>query len=238
MTDVSGPPFRADHVGSLLRPPSSCRRALDGSRRAISTPRSCERSRTRRSPTPCGMQRDVGLRSVDRRRVPPRTWHMDFIYGSKASARYRRRRGGPLPQPGRDDRLAPRGAPARDGPHHDRRDDLRRRLRLPSPLVAGGAAKLTIPSPSWSTTGAAPPHRPGGLPRAGRVLGGAGGAYAARSRRRRAGLHLPAAGRHEPGLPQRPVAAGEFTAQGGDAEHQHERYIRQINAALRGARRA
>jgi 5-methyltetrahydropteroyltriglutamate--homocysteine methyltransferase len=60
-------------------------------------------------------------------------------------------------------------------------------------------------------------------------------AYAQQVRgHRRAGLHLPAARRHQPGLPQRPAQRAELAAQGRDAEHQHERYIRQINAALAG----
>ena len=106
---------------------------------------------------------------------------------------------------------------------------------LASTVDPGVTAKLTIPSPSmvhyrggraaidpavypdeeqfWADLSAPPtPSRCGG---------------------RRARLPVPAARRHQPRLPERPGAARPARPQrGDDAEHQHLRYIRQINAAI------
>src|SRR6266536_2788016 len=57
------PPFRADHVGSLLRPPELLRAVED---RAIASI--------------VQMQRDVGLQSATDGEFRRATWHMDFIY--------------------------------------------------------------------------------------------------------------------------------------------------------------
>jgi 5-methyltetrahydropteroyltriglutamate--homocysteine methyltransferase len=73
------PPFRADHVGSLLRPPK-LRHARDdyaagkiggGELRAV------EDEAIREA---VALQRDVGLRSVTDGEFRRASWHMDFIY--------------------------------------------------------------------------------------------------------------------------------------------------------------
>jgi hypothetical protein len=59
MTDASGPPFRADHVGSLLRPPNLLdARAKQPPGRSTTT--NCAGSRTRRSATSCGCRPTSG----------------------------------------------------------------------------------------------------------------------------------------------------------------------------------
>ena len=65
------PPFRADHVGSLLRPPQLLQ-ARDDFAAGRSTRPSCARSRTTRSAS--AVQHAGGRRAAvgDRRRVPPR----------------------------------------------------------------------------------------------------------------------------------------------------------------------
>ena len=52
--------------------------------------------------------------------------------------------------------------------------------------------------------------------------------------RRRAGLHLPPARRHQPGLPQRPRQREALTARGEDTPHLHETYVSNINDAIAG----
>ena len=79
MTMRSTPPFRADHVGSLLRPPELLRareqhadgQIDDGELRAI------EDAAIR---DVVALQRDVGLRSVTDGEFRRASWHMDFIY--------------------------------------------------------------------------------------------------------------------------------------------------------------
>src|SRR3954454_22181574 len=79
MTDASGPPFRADHVGSLLRPPellaARARHAAgeidDAELRGIEDEAIADVVR---------MQADVGLRTATDGEFRRATWHMDFIY--------------------------------------------------------------------------------------------------------------------------------------------------------------
>jgi len=78
MTDSSGPPFRADHVGSLLRPKNlldaRARHAAgeidDGELRGIEDEAVADVVR---------MQRDVGLRTATDGEFRRASWHMDFI---------------------------------------------------------------------------------------------------------------------------------------------------------------
>ena len=73
------PPFRADHVGSLLRPPElleARQRFADGAIDADEL-REIEDAAIR---DVVALQRDVGLRSVTDGEFRRASWHMDFIY--------------------------------------------------------------------------------------------------------------------------------------------------------------
>ncbi|MEV0398581.1 hypothetical protein [Actinoallomurus sp. NPDC050550] len=73
------PPFRADHVGSLLRPPELLRARDDFAAGRISAERlrSAEDEAIR---TVVEMQEDVGLQSATDGEFRRASWHMDFIY--------------------------------------------------------------------------------------------------------------------------------------------------------------
>jgi 5-methyltetrahydropteroyltriglutamate--homocysteine methyltransferase len=73
------PPFRADHVGSLLRPPEllQARDDFDAGRIDAEQLRSVEDEAIRDA---IKMQHDVGLQSVTDGEFRRATWHMDFIY--------------------------------------------------------------------------------------------------------------------------------------------------------------
>ena len=79
MPDLSGPPFRADHVGSLLRPrallDARARHAAgeigDAELRGIEDEAIADVVR---------MQRDVGLSTATDGEFRRASWHMDFIY--------------------------------------------------------------------------------------------------------------------------------------------------------------
>ena len=75
----STPPFRADHVGSLLRPPELLRARDDVSQGRISAEelRSIEDDAIR---DVVRMQEDVGLQSATDGEFRRASWHMDFIY--------------------------------------------------------------------------------------------------------------------------------------------------------------
>jgi len=73
------PPFRADHVGSLLRPPALLQAREDHANDRIDDAelRSAEDEAIREV---VGMQRDVGLKTATDGEFRRASWHMDFIY--------------------------------------------------------------------------------------------------------------------------------------------------------------
>ena len=79
MSDLSGPPFRADHVGSLLRPPEVLRTRGELQAGRIST----EELRWAEDAAICDvvrMQQEVGLAGVTDGEFRRGSWHMDFLY--------------------------------------------------------------------------------------------------------------------------------------------------------------
>jgi 5-methyltetrahydropteroyltriglutamate--homocysteine methyltransferase len=74
------PPFRADHVGSLLRPPELLRAREEAAAGRIDADalRAVEDEAIREA---VRLQRDVGLRAVTDGEFRRTSWHMDFIYG-------------------------------------------------------------------------------------------------------------------------------------------------------------
>src|SRR5436305_6363635 len=73
------PPFRADHVGSLLRPPDLLRARAEFASGRIGA----EQLRAVEDDAIRGvvkMQRDVGLQSATDGEFRRASWHMDFIY--------------------------------------------------------------------------------------------------------------------------------------------------------------
>jgi methionine synthase II (cobalamin-independent) len=79
MTTAAKPPFRADHVGSLLRPPEVLRARDDHRQDRISAAelRRIEDDAVRRA---VKMQEDIGLRAVTDGEFRRGSWHMDFLY--------------------------------------------------------------------------------------------------------------------------------------------------------------
>jgi 5-methyltetrahydropteroyltriglutamate--homocysteine methyltransferase len=75
----TGPPFRADHVGSLLRPPEllAAREAFEAGRMDAGELRAAEDEAIRDA---VRIQREVGLQSATDGEFRRATWHMDFIY--------------------------------------------------------------------------------------------------------------------------------------------------------------
>ena len=79
MADYARPPFRADHVGSLLRPPEVLRARDDFAAGQISAGqlREIEDAAIREI---IRMQGEVGLKSATDGELRRESWHMDFIY--------------------------------------------------------------------------------------------------------------------------------------------------------------
>ena len=75
---LTTPPFRADHVGSLLRPPSLLQARQDAAGRISAEDlRAAEDDAIR---DVVRMQEEVGLQSATDGELRRGSWHMDFIY--------------------------------------------------------------------------------------------------------------------------------------------------------------
>jgi 5-methyltetrahydropteroyltriglutamate--homocysteine methyltransferase len=227
------PPFRADHVGSLLRPPA----LLAARERFARGELGAEELRQQEDDAirdVVRMQEDVGLRSATDGEIRRSSWHMDFIYQldgiSKAAeslhVTFHNEQG--------DLDFAPAAL------HVDGRIGLR------EPIFAddfrflrdttSSTAKLTIPSPSMvHYRGGRAAIDPAVYPDEDQFWDDLSSAYAQQVRAM-ADLGCTYLQLDDTSLAylndptQRQMLAGE----GRDAEHQHERYIRQINQAIAG----
>jgi 5-methyltetrahydropteroyltriglutamate--homocysteine methyltransferase len=233
MTVRTTPPFRADHVGSLLRPPELLR-AREELGRGRMTPVELRAIEDEAIGDVVKMQEGVGLRSATDGEYRRASWHMDFIYqigGIEKAA-------GNLAVQFRNEKGVIEFTPA--ALH------VKEKLHLERPIFAEAfeflksvaspqqTAKLTIPSPSMV-------HYRGGRAAIDETvypdlddfyhdlaavyakeiaaLAKGGCTYLQLDDTSLAYLNDPA---------QR-----EFIAsQGGDREHQHETYIRLINEAI------
>jgi 5-methyltetrahydropteroyltriglutamate--homocysteine methyltransferase len=232
MAAVAEPPYRADHVGSLLRPPELHQARADAAVGRIS-PQQLRQAEDEAIRSVVRMQEDVGLRSATDGELRRTSWHMDFIYqlggvsradGSLA-VKFRNESGG-----------FEFTSPALKV--HDR-------VRLEAPIfvddfrflqatVRSVTPKLTIPSPSMV-------HYRGGraaidatvYPDLDEFWEDLSAAYAA---------EVEALGQlgctylqfDDTSLAylNDPAQREELAAKGGDPDTQHLRYVRQINAAL------
>src|SRR3954465_9333646 len=236
MTDLSGPPFRADHVGSLLRPQNlldaRARQAAgeidDAELLGIEDEAIADVVR---------MQRDVGLQTATDGEFPRASWHMDFIYRINGISKvtdqnivvHFKNADGTLD-------FTPAGLHV-DGPLSIDQpifgEDFAYLQRVVSPEQT---AKLTIPSPSMvHYRGGAAAIDPAVYPDEDEFWAALSAAYAQQVR----GIAAQGCGYlqfDDTSLAylNDPAQRAELAAQGRDAEHLHERYIRQINAALAG----
>lgn len=230
------PPFRADHVGSLLRPP----RLLDARERHAAGDldadglRDVEDDAIREA---VALQRDVGLRSATDGEFRRTAWHMDFIY--QLGGIHRSEGQIEVHFENADGSLDfTSAALVVDAPVRLERPIFADAFRYLAELTEGTeqTPKLTIPSPSMV-------HYRGGSAAIDREVypdeesfwADLTAAYAQQVQ----AMHdlgcrylqlddVSLAYLNDPS--QREMVA----ARGGDAEHQHEHYIRQINAALAG----
>jgi len=147
MSDMLGPPFRADHVGSLLRPPEllRARQEHQAGRLSAEELRRVEDEAIRDA---VAMQQEVGLEGMTDGEFRRGSWHMDFLYQIGGVAKTDRtlriqfkNEAGPVEA-------------ALGAFRIDRRLTLDKTIftedfaYLKSVAPAGTVAKLTIPSPS------------------------------------------------------------------------------------------
>jgi 5-methyltetrahydropteroyltriglutamate--homocysteine methyltransferase len=233
MTLRETPPFRADHVGSLLRPPEllEARERRATGEIGADELRAVEDAAIRQV---VAMQRDVGLRSATDGEFRRTSWHMDFIY----------RLGGIVPT---DEKIQVHfrnadgeldfesAALAIDGPVRLEEtifgDDF---AFLAATVDPGVTAKLTIPSPSMvHYRGGRAAINPAVYPDEEQFWTDLSSAYAEQVRRV-ADLGCRYLQLDDTSLAylNDPEQRKLLTARGDNAEQQHLRYIRQINAAI------
>ncbi|GAA2615572.1 5-methyltetrahydropteroyltriglutamate--homocysteine S-methyltransferase [Paractinoplanes durhamensis] len=235
MTLRDTPPFRADHVGSLLRPPHLLEAREKRATGEIDADelRAVEDDAIR---DVVRMQRDVGLRSATDGEFRRVSWHMDFIY--KLGGVHRT-----------DDKIQVHFRNA-DGELDFESaalviDEPVRLVEtifgedftfLASTVGDGVTAKLTIPSPSMV-------HYRGGraaidksvYPDEEQFWADLSAAYAQQVQQVAAlGCRYLQLDDTSLAYLNDPAQRQLLTERGDDAEHQHLRYIRQINAAIAG----
>jgi 5-methyltetrahydropteroyltriglutamate--homocysteine methyltransferase len=233
MTLRDTPPFRADHVGSLLRPPELMRAREDHAtgRLGDAELRGIEDAAIR---DVVALQRDVGLRSATDGEFRRATWHMDFIYSldgvekapGKLKVEFHNEQG--------DIEFTPAAMQinSRLGVSETIFGEAFRYLQ--SCVSDGQTPKLTIPSPSMvHYRGGRAAIDPAVYPEMDAFWADLTAAY--REQVRRLGelgctyLQFDDTSLAYLNDPKQREHVREI---GGDAEHQHEEYIRHINEAL------
>src|SRR3954463_9946627 len=236
MTDASGPPFRADHVGSLLRPANLLEARAkhaageidDDELRGIEDEAIVDVVR---------MQGDIGLRTATDGEFRRASWHMDFIYRINGIRKvtdenivvHFRNADGTID-------FTPAGLHV-DGPLSIDEPIFGRDFAyLQSVLGEGQTAKLTIPSPSMvHYRGGAAAIDPTVYPDEESFWDDLSAAYRQQVQGIAAqGCTYLQFDDTSLAYLNDPAQRAELAAQGRDAEHLHERYIRQINKALAG----
>ncbi len=235
-TDRTVPPFRADHVGSLLRP----QRLLDARQQHASGEIDGEALRAAEDEAISAvveLQRDAGLQTVTDGEFRRTAWHMDFIYQLQGIAStdemmkvHFRNTGGDLDF--ESAALAVTDRVALD--HTIFGDDFGFLARTAGEAAPGLTPKLTMPSPSMV-------HYRGGTaaisneayPDREQFWDDLATAYAEQLRRV-ADLGCTYAQLDDTSLAylNDPAQREELRARGDDPDHQHEQYIRTLNAAI------
>jgi methionine synthase II (cobalamin-independent) len=235
MAPRTTPPFRADHVGSLLRPPRLMQARADHAAGRLDSAglRAVEDESIREA---VAMQRDVGLRSATDGEFRRASWHMDFSYrlggvpqveGERIHVRFR-------DEQGEYDYAPP--AMRVDGRVRVEETIFGDAFAFLRDAVTGATPKLTIPSPSMvHYRGGNSSIDPAVYPDLDVFWADLTAAYADEVRRV-CDLGCTYLQLDDTSLAyvNDPAQREHITAIGGDPEHLHETYIANINRALSG----
>jgi 5-methyltetrahydropteroyltriglutamate--homocysteine methyltransferase len=232
MSPRTSPPFRADHVGSLLRPPEllaarddfAAGRITAGQLRAVEDAAIAAVVR---------MQESVGLQSATDGEFRRASWHMDYIYQIGGISKAPGNLAVKFHNPSGDIEFTPASIVVDS---KVRLDDtiFAGDFRYLQSVVTSAVPKLTIPSPNMV-------HYRGGLamidpavyPGVEEFWADLAAAYADEVARL-AALGCTYLQFDDTSLAylNDPAQRAEIEARGEDAEHLHLRYIKQVNAAL------
>jgi methionine synthase II (cobalamin-independent) len=235
MAPRARPPFRADHVGSLLRPSRLMQARADHAEGRIDAEelRGIEDDAIREA---VALQRDAGLQSATDGEFRRASWHMDFIYqlggvsqveGERIHVKFRN-------EEGEYDFSPP--AMRVDGPVRIEETIFGDAFAFLRDTVASATPKLTIPSPSMV-------HYRGGnsavdrsvYPEIESFWDDLTAAYADEVRRlHELGCTYLQLDDTSLAYVNDPAQREHIASIGGDPEHLHEQYIANINQALAG----
>jgi methionine synthase II (cobalamin-independent) len=234
MSRRTSPPFRADHVGSLLRPPRLLQARDDFAAGQI-TAAQLRAVEDQEIPGAIQMQERAGLQSATDGEFRRASWHMDFIYAL----------GGVSKAPGnmtvkfRNPSGTIEWTPA--ALHVGGRIRLDRTIfgedfAFLRDHVSTAVPKLTIPSPNMVHYRGGPAMLdPAVYPDMEGFWADLAAAYAEEVRRLAAlGCRYLQFDDTSLAYLNDPAQRAEIAGRGEDAEHLHLRYIRQINAAVAG----
>jgi 5-methyltetrahydropteroyltriglutamate--homocysteine methyltransferase len=234
VTSRTSPPFRADHVGSLLRP----RVLLDAREQRASGEITAEQLRAvedQEIPRAVAMQEQAGLRSATDGEFRRASWHMDFIYAlggvSKApgtmAVKFHNAQG--------DIEWTPAAIHV-DGKIKIDQTIFGDAFTFLRDHATTAVPKLTIPSPNMVHYRGGPAMLdPAVYPDIEEFWSDIAAAYADQVRRLgELGCTYLQFDDTSLAYLNDPAQRAEIAGRGEDAEHLHLRYIRQINAALAG----
>jgi 5-methyltetrahydropteroyltriglutamate--homocysteine methyltransferase len=235
MTARTTPPFRADHVGSLLRPPQLMQARDDFAAGRIDAGELAGIEDVAIADA-VAMQSDAGLQSATDGEFRRATWHMDFIYQlggiSKAPGNLAvqfRNAAGTI-------EWTPAALHVGERLHLDHTIFGDAFSYLQSVTPGGVTPKLTVPSPNMVHYRGGPASvDPDVYPDMEQFWDDLAAAYAEEVRRLgELGCTYLQFDDTSLAYLNDPAQRAEITGRGEDAEHLHLRYIKQINAALAG----
>jgi 5-methyltetrahydropteroyltriglutamate--homocysteine methyltransferase len=227
------PPFRADHVGSLLRPAGLLAARADFAAGQITADQLRE-AEDQAVTDVVAMQREAGLQSATDGEFRRATWHMDFIYQIGGISKAPGNLAVKFHNPGGDIEWTPAALHVGSRLRMDKTifaDDFR---YLQSAVSPGQTPKLTIPSPNMVHYRGGPAAiDPAVYPDIEEFWTDLAAAYADEVARV-AALGCTYLQFDDTSLAylNDPVQRAEIAGRGEDADHMHLRYIRQINGAL------
>jgi 5-methyltetrahydropteroyltriglutamate--homocysteine methyltransferase len=227
------PPFRADHVGSLLRP-AGLLAARDDFAAGQITAAQLRETEDQAIAGAVAMQQEVGLQSATDGEFRRATWHMDFIYQIGGISKAPGHLAVKFHNPGGDIEWTPAALHVGSKLRMDQTifgDDF---TYLQSLVRPGVTAKQTIPSPNMVHYRGGPAAiDPTVYPDIEEFWADLAAAYADEVARL-AALGCAYLQFDDTSLAylNDPAQRAEIAARGEDADHLHLRYIRQVNAAL------
>jgi 5-methyltetrahydropteroyltriglutamate--homocysteine methyltransferase len=228
------PPFRADHVGSLLRPPvlRQAREQFAAGKMSAAALRNTEDEEIVKA---IRMQEEVGLQSATDGEFRRATWHMDFIYALGGVSRAPGHLAVKFHNAQGDIEWTP-AALHIDGEIHLDYTIFGDDFSFVRDHVSTAVAKQTIPSPNMVHYRGGPAAIDASIyPDIEEFWSDLAAAYADEVRRLgQLGCRYLQFDDTSLAYLNDPVQRAEIAGRGEDADHLHLRYIKQINAAVAG----